>query len=104
MDPERRNQRILIGLTWLVTGLGAAAAGIACFDSELSRVSTLEGEKALLAFLFPAVAVCLGLVVCLERPRSGAKPKAHVAAIVPTLLSLLLLVGIAVVWFTQPKG
>lgn len=104
MDPERRNQRILIGLTWLVTGLGAAAGGVACFDFSLQRVSAPEGEKALLAFLFPAMAVCLGLVVCLERPRSGAKPKPPAAAIVPTLLSLLLLLGIAVVWFTQPEG
>lgn len=102
MDPERRNQRILIVITWLVTVAGVVIAGLIWLSAGMKTVPKLEGQEALFSLMFPAIAIALALVACLERPRSGVKQPAPKSALATLVLSVLVILGMALTWFTQP--
>lgn len=93
MNPERRNQLALAVITWLVTVVGIFTALFIGFVRVRNDGAGPNGDEVLLASVFPAVAVVVGLIACFERPRSGVKRSVSFIDLLPVFLSGLVLAG-----------
>lgn len=101
MNPERRNQLALTAITWLVTVAGILTAVFAGQVRARSDGNHSSGDEVIVAFVFPVVAIVVGLIACFERPRSGVKRSVSFLGLLPVFLSSLVLAGAVWLYTTR---
>jgi hypothetical protein len=82
----------------VVTVLGLGTAWLIRGRSVPVPRQEFAADDVVLALLFPVIAIVVGLVACLERPRSGVKRTVSLFDLLPVILSGCVTLGWVSSW------